>query len=185
MFWVLKRTASMRRFFWVPTTYILFKKWISNYTSASSGLDMDNNNNIIQKLFWTEMEFPILQAITWIILVTPCENHPGQKWMTGWSTISSNSIEQMSCVKCVFVLYVPPIARHQATALNLNQQTGETGDRTIELFSVTFVMSEFSPKWGVAKWLLCFRCVATLQKCLTLRRYLWEHITCIFVTYAL
>ena len=125
---------------------------------------MDNNNNIIQKLFWTEMEFPILQAITCIILAIPCENHPGQKWMTGWSTISSNSIEQMRCVTCAFVFYVPPIASHLAMTLNFNQQTEETGDRTIELFSVTFVMSEFSPKWGGAKWLLPLICVTTICK---------------------
>ena len=66
--------------------------------------------------------------------------------MTGCSTISSNIIEQMSCATSVFVFYVPPIASHHAMPLNLNQQTGETGAGTIELFSVTFVMSEFSPK---------------------------------------
>ena len=66
--------------------------------------------------------------------------------MTGCSTVSSNSIEQMSCVMCGFVFYVPPVSSHQAMALNLNQQTGETGDRIIELFSVTFFMSEFSLK---------------------------------------
>ena len=26
MFWVLKRTVSLRRFFWVPTTYVLVEK---------------------------------------------------------------------------------------------------------------------------------------------------------------
>ena len=26
MFWVLKRTVSLRRFFWVPTTYVLVYK---------------------------------------------------------------------------------------------------------------------------------------------------------------
>ena len=27
VFWVLKRTVSLRRFFWVPAAYVLDEKW--------------------------------------------------------------------------------------------------------------------------------------------------------------
>ena len=38
VFWVLKRTVSLRRFFSVPTTYVLDEKIIFQYTLFSGGL---------------------------------------------------------------------------------------------------------------------------------------------------
>ena len=43
VFWVLKRTASLRRFFWAPTTYVLgweIRKIILSYALLSGGLDV-------------------------------------------------------------------------------------------------------------------------------------------------
>ena len=31
MFWVLKRTVSLRRFFWVPTSYVFVEKWENRF----------------------------------------------------------------------------------------------------------------------------------------------------------
>ena len=31
VFWVLKGTVSLRRFFWVPTTYVLVEKYENNF----------------------------------------------------------------------------------------------------------------------------------------------------------
>ena len=38
MLWVPKRTVLLRRFFWVPTTYVLVKKWKELFSSMHSCL---------------------------------------------------------------------------------------------------------------------------------------------------
>ena len=43
MFWVLKRTVSIRRFFWVPTTYVLVEKLENCFVIALFNLEMRVN----------------------------------------------------------------------------------------------------------------------------------------------
>ena len=51
MLWVLIRSASLRRFWWVPTTYIFMEKWEKYQLDTSSYLELCNFSNSFTKTY--------------------------------------------------------------------------------------------------------------------------------------
>ena len=83
MFWVLKRTVSSRRFFWVPTTYVLVQNWkaIFWYALFSGGLCFSYTNYFIKEKCLNI--YP--PCLTWVTLFeTASLDHLSQKTFIRW-----------------------------------------------------------------------------------------------------